>query len=438
MKKIIFFLKYSYRRPSAQLEHIIVFFLKLFFNSKTKIFSERILLEKKPPISTSFYNFYGRFLNYIINFVYILFFSRFVNNYTYLDNKFKVAQKEEGSDFEPWPKQAYHLFDKNNLSKLEIDYNQLYLNYNQACNLLDNKKNFEANKWWQSCRTEFAEIFIRFDKLNIENLKNFRNNVQTKAEILADQNFLNSKIEKINQIKSLSLINLYHKLSEVIDLNILRSASESNCGNNFCLNYRGQRLSYRILRYAYYLSQIKNNLNFTTSSNHLILDLGGGYGGLARTLKYHYPQSTIIIIELPELCLLSNYFLKNCFPNSKIANISDFDMSKKISTQDLRSYDFVILPPPMFSLIENDIIDLSINTTSLGEMTEEMQKYYTYNIERSSKFFYSVNRKSKRTEKYNSNGYYQLKFEKRWRSLIYNYTHTYHIEFLGEKINQEK
>ena len=31
-------------------------------------------------------------------------------------------------------------------------------------------------------------------------------------------------------------------------------------GNNKCIIYRGQRLNHRILRYAYYVSQLKKNL----------------------------------------------------------------------------------------------------------------------------------------------------------------------------------
>ena len=65
-----------------------------------------------------------------------------------------------------------------------------------------------------------------------------------------------------------------------------------------------------------------------------------------------------------------------------------------------------------------------------------MQEYYINSIERvTAKYFYSVNRAQKRTEKYNSDGFYNLNFKKKWRSLIYKFTHTYHVEFLGEKIN---
>ena len=58
------------------------------------------------------------------------------------------------------------------------------------------------------------------------------------------------------------------------------------------------------------LPKLKKNTNLINNKKNLILDIGGGYGGLARLLKNIYHDSTFIIIELPELCMLSAYFLK--------------------------------------------------------------------------------------------------------------------------------
>ena len=72
----------------------------------------------------------------------------------------------------------------------------------------------------------------------------------------------------------------------------------------------------------------------------------------------------------------------------------------------------------------------------MGEMTHEMQNFYLSQIERiTSSYFYSVNRAKQRLDKFNAQGFYNLQFKKRWQSLIYKYTHTYHIEFLGKKKN---
>ena len=41
-------------------------------------------------------------------------------------------------------------------------------------------------------------------------------------------------------------------------------------------------------------------------------------------------------------------------------------------------------------------------------------------------------------DKYNAQGFYDLNFKKRWIAKLYNFTHTYHIEFLGKKVIDDK
>ena len=62
-------------------------------------------------------------------------------------------------------------------------------------------------------------------------------------------------------------------------------ASDSRIGNNICLNYRGQRINQRILRYAYYLSQLKKKTNIQDEKRNLFLDIGGGYGASQECLN---------------------------------------------------------------------------------------------------------------------------------------------------------
>jgi len=434
IKKVLKFIFEDYHRPTAKLHHIFMVFKKILFNKKTILFSERTMLLKNPPQSMVYLNSLGRLLNLFINFVYILFFNKYFEKGVYLDGGENKTLKK-GNDYEPWPSQAAHIFDTHE-DILDQDFiikiQQDYLN---SVDLIINDKRFKETNWWKECREEFNKIFFRNDKIDQTILKNFRNNMDTKAEILNDQNFLKkTNIERINKVKSLLLINLYHKLSENVSLTTLRSASDSKVGENLCLNYRGQRLNQRILRYAYYVSQIKSNTDMKIEDKNLILDIGGGYGGLSRMHKNTYINSTCVIIELPELCMLSSYFLKSNFNNKKIGTFEDFKDKEKIGLEDLKSYDFVILTQNFMDKFKDEIFDIIINTTSLGEMTDEMQDYYIKNIERCSKhYFYSVNRKDKRHEKYNSRGFYDFTFNYRWNALVYKFTHTYHIEFLGKK-----
>ena len=437
-KKIKDFLLYDYHRPTAKIYHFFVMIKKMFYNSKTNFFSERILLLKSPPESMIYYNAMGRAMFLIRNFISIVFTRKFFEknikledlNTKHLNNSFNY-----GIDDNPWPHQAIHLHEKEKELE-EKFYMKLEEEYINSVELFKKEEILDETNWWRECRNEFKEIFFANNKINIEKLKNFRNDTDVKAEILLDQNFISrSNSSFVNKIRSLSLINLYHKLSEHIDLDILRKCSESKIGNNYSIIYRNQRIGYRILRYAYYTSQIRKYTNLGEENKNIFLDIGGGYGGLARMLKYLYFKSTFVLVELPELSLLANYFLTQCFPNAKIGTTNDFKEKKVITRSDLNKYDFVLINPSYLNKFEDNIVDISINTTSLGEMTNKMQKFYINKIEHiTDKYFYSVNRAKKRVEKYNSNGFYDLNLESNWHSLIYGYMHTYHIEFLGKKI----
>lgn len=434
LKKIIKFLFEDYHRPSAKLLHFKMIIKKIFYNKQTNLFSERSMLLKEPPKNLIYYNKVGRLYIMIMNFLFIILFNKYFENEANLNDK-NMQKLSNGSDAEPWPVQAAHHFDDQKDILNNNFQNLLQENYFNSIDLLKSYPVFKENTWWKNVREEFINLFFLENKINLNKIINFRNNINTKAEILNDQNYL-SKInsERVKKLKSVMLINLYHKLSTQVSLDVLRLSSDSKVGNNQCLNYRGQRINQRILRYGYFLSQIRQNTSLDSNDKNLFLDLGGGYGGLARMIKNLYPNSTIVIIELPELCMLSNYFLQTNFNEKSIGTFKDFKDSNKINEEDLKKFDFVILPQFFIEKFERNIFDITINTMSLGEITDEMQDFYLKNIERiTKKYFYSVNRSKKRVEKYNSRGFYDLKFNSRWLAKIYKYTHTYHIEFLGEK-----
>ena len=438
----------DYHRPSAKILHFFVLCKKIFFNKRTNIFSEKIFLLKNPPQSMIYYNSFGRIICLFLNFVSIIFLNKFFDKAAELDFRKNVNEKENNTNFHvtkgndkiSWPLQAIHNYETYDKKVEDSFLNKIQSEYFESVKIVLENEKFKDSDWWKKCRDEFKDLFFDENKIDKKALENFRNDVVTSAEILNDQNFLKKQNgERINKIKASLLINLYHKLSEKISLEVLRMASDSKVGENSCLIYRGQRINQRVLRYAYYTSQIFNKTDLKDVQKNLFLDIGGGYGGLTRFLKNVYQKSSFVIIELPELCMLSAYFLKRNFADKKIGTLSDFKDKSKIFYDDLKHFDFVILPQNFMEKFDNEVFDLIINTTSLGEMTDEMQNYYLKHIERTSKsYFYSVNRAEKRTEKYNSRGFYDFKFKNRWISKLYKYTHTYHIEFLGKKTKQDE
>ena len=433
INKFLSFIKHSYHRPTAKFEHFCVLIFKLFLNNKTKLVSEKMMLLKFPPISMVYFNSLGRFFYALINFLSIILFRKFFDKSLSIekfDNEEKTIRQKKniGDNLSPWPPQAIHNFeDQKEVSDDFLD--KIFSSYEKAIED-ENKEELEDSPWWTELRKEFQGIFLENKGLNKKSIQNFRNDIESKSAILKDQNVAISKKNSkfINMINATLLACLYHKYSEIINLNTLRAVSDSYAGNNSCVIYRGQRLNHRILRYSYYISQLKNKLDFKQDEKITICDIGGGFGGLLRLLKNTYLNSTCILVELPETCLLASYFLKKNFPDSKILLYSDFN--KDVNYKD---YDIVILPQNMIKNFEDKSIDLVLNTSSLSEMKNETQDFYLSQIERvTKKYFYSVNRHKYKMHKYNAQGFYNLKFKKRWNTIIYDFTHTFQLEFLGK------
>ena len=265
--KFLSFIKHSYHRPTAKFEHFCVLIFKLFLNNKTKLVSEKMMLLKFPPISMVYFNSLGRFFYALINFLSIILFRKFFDKSIAIekfDNEEKTIRQKKnvGDNLSPWPPQAIHNFeDQKEVSDVFLD--KIFSSYEKAIED-ENKAELEDSPWWNELRKEFQGIFLENKGLNKKSIRNFRNDIESKSAILKDQNVAISKKNSkfINMINATLLACLYHKYSEIINLNTLRAVSDSYAGNNSCVIYRGQRLNHRILRYSYYISQLKNKLDF--------------------------------------------------------------------------------------------------------------------------------------------------------------------------------
>ena len=116
INKFLSFIKHSYHRPTAKLEHFCVLIFKLFLNDKTKLVSEKMMLLKFPPISMVYFNSLGRFFYALINFLSIILFRKFFDKSLSIekfDNEEKTIRQKKnvGDNLSPWPPQAIHHFE---------------------------------------------------------------------------------------------------------------------------------------------------------------------------------------------------------------------------------------------------------------------------------------------------------------------------------------
>lgn len=135
--------------------------------------------------------------------------------------------------------------------------------------------------------------------------------------------------------------------------------------------------------YHYTFSE-KISILLRNNKNPTILELGGGFGGMAFYCLRDIPNLKFICVDLPENAALQAYFLKSCFPDKKI----------RLFGENLQPDDFDALIMPNYaieSLAENSI-NLTFNSYSLAEMSPETIENYIKVISKiTANYIYHLN-----------------------------------------------
>ena len=210
---------------------------------------------------------------------------------------------------------------------------------------------------------------------NLDNLINFRKN-QILSEGLDD---------------AMNLQNSFN-LSEALkyfDGNFLKKhLPEKNVGNcHYSINFLGYWFDYGIIHHLKWYEDIEKYIK----NNFFILEIGGGFGSLARII-INDKKCKYFLIDLPEANLMSNYYLQNYFPEKKIFNYSDY--KDKLLEDVIQNYDIFILPPGTLDK-QNIKFDFIINSRSFMEMNKKIIKEY-FNLIQSKVnrdgYFLNINR----------------------------------------------
>jgi len=139
--------------------------------------------------------------------------------------------------------------------------------------------------------------------------------------------------------------------------------------------------------YQHYYATIISRL-VRSKAHKFVLELGGGFGGLAHFLVRDNENLTYIDVDLPENMALTAFYLLSAFPDKKIALFGEIDLA----TADLSEFDAIILPNFSVQDIKDDSIDLVFNSYSLAEMPIHTATNYINQFNRiASKFIYHVN-----------------------------------------------
>lgn len=126
----------------------------------------------------------------------------------------------------------------------------------------------------------------------------------------------------------------------------------------------------------------------TSKTIKTILEIGSGYGALARIFKLLQDSSTQVLVDLPESLFYAQIFLTLNFPNARIKYLTG-----QWDKADLSDHDFILVPVQLCETLKNLYFDIVINTGSLQEMPNKAVKYWMNFIQNTiqTDLFYSWN-----------------------------------------------
>ena len=119
-----------------------------------------------------------------------------------------------------------------------------------------------------------------------------------------------------------------------------------------------------------------------------VLELGGGYGGMAYFLIRDNEHLTYIDFDLPENMALTAYYLLSAFPNRRILLFGESDLSLDALAQ----YSAIIMPSFAITRLPDKCVDLAFNSYSLAEMAPDtVNTFVSEFIRLANKYILHVN-----------------------------------------------
>jgi putative sugar O-methyltransferase len=166
----------------------------------------------------------------------------------------------------------------------------------------------------------------------------------------------------------------------------LPDLSSPAIGNPFYCFIDGQMIKSGSDYLHYYASSIGRLTNF--GKKRVVVEIGGGYGGMAYYLLRDQSNLTYVDFDLPENMALTAYYLLNAFPEKKAVLYGEAELTPDCIAKN----DLVIMPNFELEKMGSNSVDLVFNSYSLAEMSPETIAQYIAMVSRiTKKYFLHVN-----------------------------------------------
>jgi putative sugar O-methyltransferase len=244
-----------------------------------------------------------------------------------------------------------------------------------------------GNEWLPIYKSQLKEVMHALQSEDVEKLgaiyKNFwRNSSSTGLVGLSvdmQKCFLRGGIKKLH--KKMFLFDTLHRynlwksyLGPSCDVRVLESPL---VGNPYGYFLDGVFIKSGSDYLHYYANRIANLVKSETKHRKVVVELGGGFGGMAYYLARD-SDLAYLDFDLPENMALTAYNLLKCFPEKRIVLYGEQALTENC----IRTNDIIIMPNFEISTFPDNTADLVFNSYSLAEMSAEAIKKYIAHFER--------------------------------------------------------
>lgn len=244
-------------------------------------------------------------------------------------------------------------------------------------------KPYQVGHLWQEILdTRFKALVIAIDKedlITVKNiLKNFNRDDCGYDTCGGYQYYHRMKHVPLYKYQFInSWYNRYNACKETIGIE--PEFNMKSIGNPVGMYQNGQTIPLCNLEYHCYSWQIADLLKPVSSP--VMCEIGGGVGGQAHEVLAHgIPNLKYILLDIPEVLLISSYYLLMAHPEKKFLLYGEGNVRKS-------RYDVALMPNFVLSQLEDNSVDLFFNSCSFSEMNYETEKEYLSQIERACKCY---------------------------------------------------
>lgn len=199
-------------------------------------------------------------------------------------------------------------------------------------------------------------------------------------------------------------------------LDKVTAGSEIETGLSF--EFEGKRISWDILislDTLYAIAEVDNSI-FTDSV--VVADIGAGWGRIGYVLMLANPKAKYVILDLPQVLLVSSVYLPKRLPNKSFLTYEESRSIKTFNKASFNNKDAAFLGTFDLDKFDDKSIDFVINVASFQEMTEEQVELYFNKIDQKLKgIFYTQQLWKSTTHLYNVgeiSGYEKFPFRPTW------------------------